>query len=43
MRNFTNDAIFDDTLPCADGLMEAGHHVPLELLRPAMEERKGEQ
>jgi len=44
MRNFTNDAIFDDTLPVADGLLEAGHCVPLERLRPAMEEwfrRKG--
>ena len=25
MRNFTNDAVFDDTLPAADGLLEAGH------------------
>lgn len=33
MRNFTNDAIFDDTLPLADGLLEAGHRVPLERLR----------
>jgi len=44
MRNFTNDAIFDDTLPVADGLMEAGHRVPLDRLQPAMEEwfrRKG--
>jgi hypothetical protein len=44
MRNFTNDAIFDDTLPCADGLLEAGLRVPLERLGPAMEEwfrRKG--
>ena len=44
MRNFTNDAVFDDTLPVADGLMEAGHRVPLERLRPAMEDwfrRKG--
>ncbi len=44
MRNFTNDAIFDDTLPVADGLMEAGHRVPLERLQPAMEDwfrRKG--
>jgi hypothetical protein len=44
MRNFTNDAVFDDTLPIADGLMEAGHRVPLDRLRPAMEEwfrRKG--
>jgi hypothetical protein len=44
MRNFTNDAIFDDTLPAADGLLEAGHRVPLDRLRPAMEDwfhRKG--
>ena len=25
MRNFTNDSIFDDTLPAADGLLEAVH------------------
>src|ERR1039457_1032874 len=44
MRNFTNDAIFDDTLPAGDGLLEAGHHVPLDRLQPAMEDwfrRKG--
>jgi hypothetical protein len=44
MRNFTNDAIFDDTLPCGDGLLEAGHRVPLDRLRQAMEDwfrRKG--
>jgi len=44
MRNFTNDAIFDDTLPVADGLMEAGYQVPLDRLQPAMAEwfrRKG--
>jgi hypothetical protein len=44
MRNFTNDAIFDDTLPSADGSMEAGLRVPLDRLQPAMEEwfrRKG--
>ena len=44
MRNFTNDAVFDDTLPVADGLMEAGHRVPLARLQPAMEDwfrRKG--
>ena len=33
MRNFTNDAIFDDTLPIADGLLEAGNRVPLDQLR----------
>ena len=44
MRNFTNDAIFDDTLPVGDGLLEAGFRVPLEGLRDAMEDwfrRKG--
>ena len=44
MRNFTSDPIFDDTLPSGDGLLEAGHRVPLELLRQAMENwfrRKG--
>jgi hypothetical protein len=44
MRNFTNDAIFDDTLPLADGVLEAGLRVPLDRLRPAMEDwfrRKG--
>jgi hypothetical protein len=38
MRNFTNDAVFDDTLPVGDGLLEAGHRVPLERLGLAMEE-----
>jgi hypothetical protein len=44
MRNFTNDAIFDDTLPVGDGLLEAGFHVPLGQLREAMDlwfRRKG--
>ncbi len=44
MRNFTNDAIFDDTLPLEDGLLEVGSRVPLERLEAAMEEwfrRKG--
>ena len=44
MRNFTNDPIFDDTLPIADGLLEAGTRVPLARLQPAMEDwfrRKG--
>ena len=38
MRNFTNDAVFDDTLPIADGLLEAGARVPLDRLRAAMED-----
>ena len=44
MRNFTNDSVFDDTLPVGDGLLEAGHRVPLERLQTAMEDwfrRKG--
>lgn len=44
MRNFTNDAVFDDTLPVGDGLLEAGLRVPLERLQAAMEDwfrRKG--
>jgi hypothetical protein len=44
MRNFTNDAVFDDTLPIGDGLLEAGHRVPLDRLQSAMEDwfrRKG--
>ena len=44
MRNFTNDAVFDDTLPVADGVLEAGTRVPLDRLQPAMEDwfrRKG--
>jgi len=38
MRNFTNDAIFDDTLPIADGLLEAGNRVPLEQLKEKMQD-----
>ncbi|MBI2683759.1 MAG: hypothetical protein HYX26_11205 [Acidobacteriales bacterium] len=44
MRNFTNDAVFDDTLPVADGVLEAGARVPLPELKTAMEDwfrRKG--
>ena len=44
MRNFTNDAVFDDTLPAADGLLEAGLRVPLDRLASSMEDwfrRKG--
>jgi len=44
MRNFTNDAIFDDTFPAGDGVLEAGHRVPLDQLQAAMENwfrRKG--
>lgn len=44
MRNFTNDAVFDDTLPAGDGLLEAGFRVPLPQLQTAMDDwfrRKG--
>jgi len=44
MRNFTNDAIFDDTLPIADGVLEVGNRVPLDRLQSSMENwfrRKG--
>lgn len=44
MRNFTNSAVFDDTLPVGDGLLEAGFRVPLAQLQTAMEDwfrRKG--
>jgi hypothetical protein len=44
MRNFTNDAIFDDTLPVADGLIEIGSRVPLDLLNDRLTDwfrRKG--
>jgi hypothetical protein len=44
MRNFTNDAVFDDTLPLGDGAMEIGNRVPLDRLQSAMEDwfrRKG--
>lgn len=44
MRNFTADAVFDDTLPIGDGLLEAGKSVPLDRLQAAMEDwfrRKG--
>ena len=38
MRNFTNDAVFDDTLPVGDGLLEVGFRVPLDRLAMAMED-----
>ncbi len=44
MRNFTNDPIFDDTLPIDDGQMEIGARVPLDRLKDSMEDwfrRKG--
>ena len=44
MRNFTADAVFDDTFPAGDGRLEIGHRVPLAQLKAAMEDwfrRKG--
>ena len=44
MRNFTNDAVFDDTLPVEDGVLEVGYRVPLDRLQVSMEDwfrRKG--
>ena len=38
MRNFTNDAVFDDTLPIADGLLEVGTRIPIDRLAAAMED-----
>jgi hypothetical protein len=38
MRNFTNDQVFDDTLPVSDGLIEVGTRVPLDLLQERMED-----
>jgi hypothetical protein len=38
MRSFTNDPVFDDTLPVSDGLMEAGTRVPLDRLQEDMED-----
>ena len=44
MRNFTNDQVFDDTLPTGDGVIDIGARVPLDRLKIAMEDwfrRKG--
>jgi len=44
MRNFTNDPVFDDTLPIGDGCSKPGTGVPLDRLQHAMEawfRRKG--
>jgi hypothetical protein len=38
MRNFTNDQVFDDTIPVADGMMEIGTRVPLDQLKEKMED-----
>jgi hypothetical protein len=36
MRNFTNNALFDDTLPTGDGRMEVGLRLPIDALQQAM-------
>jgi hypothetical protein len=38
MRNFTNNQVFDDTIPAGDGLLEIGARVPLHRLRTSMED-----
>lgn len=38
MRSFTNDPVFDDTLPVADGRMEIGTRVPINRLKEDMED-----
>ena len=38
MRSFTADAVFDDTLPVADGVLEVGFRVPLARLCVALED-----
>jgi hypothetical protein len=38
MRNFTNDQVFDDTLPVGDGQMEIGSRVPVDRLKSSMED-----
>ncbi len=38
MRSFTGRAAFDETLPVADGLLEASLQVDLEALRAGLED-----
>ena len=38
MRSFTGRSAFDETLPLADGEMEAGYGVDLEALRSELED-----
>jgi hypothetical protein len=38
MRNFTNDQVFDDTIPAGDGMLEIGTRVPMDRLHAAMED-----
>ena len=41
MRSFTGRSAFDETLPVADGLLEASYRVDLEALRADMEDWLG--
>ncbi|MGH9491315.1 MAG: hypothetical protein ACRD17_12455 [Terriglobales bacterium] len=44
MRSFTGESRFDETLPAADGILEASLRVPLPALRDALQDwfrRKG--
>lgn len=44
MRSFTNETVFDDTLPVDDGRIEIGERVPSDKLKEAMQDwfrRKG--
>lgn len=44
MRNFTNERVFDDTVPAGDGVLEIGARVPLDRLQASMDDwfrRKG--
>ncbi len=38
MRSFTGRSAFDETLPVADGLVEAGFAVDLEVLKADLED-----
>jgi hypothetical protein len=38
MRSFTNDPVFDDTLPVGDGLLEIGARVPLDRLQSSLQD-----
>ena len=38
MRNFTNDQVFDDTIPVGDGVLEIGTRVPLDRLQASMDD-----
>ena len=38
MRNFTNDQVFDDTIPVGDGVLEIGTRVPLDRLQASIDD-----